>query len=158
ASIESMYASLLAAGAALAKSIELPWGVALSAEQVSRLTGNVVLMETRVVDGQSVLVPVVYLAQADQQNMGGGPVIAATDIDLKNTQSFVNSGTIGASRNLSADGQQIDNRYGTLQSGGQMTLATKCDVDLTSATVKAGSLQLQAGGDLILDTATNTLK
>ncbi|WP_186158099.1 hypothetical protein, partial [Burkholderia gladioli] len=46
------------------------------------------------VDGQSVLVPVVYLAQASQQNMNG-PLIAATNIDLQNAQSFTNGNTSG---------------------------------------------------------------
>ncbi|VWC77495.1 hemagglutinin [Burkholderia lata] len=154
--IESMYQALLSSGAELSKSLDLPLGMGLSADQVAQLQGDVVLMETRVVDGQPVLVPVVYLAQASQQDMSGGPLIAAGNIDLKNVQSFSNSGTISASNKLSIDGKSIDNRFGTLQSGGQMTLATTGTVDLTSASVKAGSLALVAGGDLILDTSTQT--
>ncbi|QCP50846.1 filamentous hemagglutinin N-terminal domain-containing protein [Trinickia violacea] len=156
--IESMYGALLASGAALAQALNLPLGASLSAEQVAQLTSSVVLMETRIVDGQTVLVPVVYLAKADQQDMRNGPLIAARDIDLKNTQSFVNSGTVKATNSLSIDGASIDNRYGTLQSGGLMALTTTGDVDLTSANVKAGSLFLNSGGDLILDTATKTTK
>ncbi|XUT47421.1 hemagglutinin repeat-containing protein [Burkholderia sp. F1] len=156
--VQAMYESLLGAGAALAKSLDLPLGMGLSAEQVSQLTGNVVLLETRVVDGQSVLVPVVYLAKADQKDMSKGPLIAADNIDLKDVQSFTNSGAITASGKVSIDGKQIDNRYGTLQSGGHMALATRGDVDLTSANVKASSLQLQAGGNLLLDTAPQTQK
>jgi len=154
--LETMYETLLGAGASLAKSLDLPLGVSLSAQQVAQLTGNLILMETRMVDGQPVLVPVVYLAQAEQQNLGNGPVIAATDIDLKNTRTFVNSGTMRASNRLSVDGQSLDNRYGTLHSGGQMASMMQRDVDLTSANVRAGSLQLQAGNDLILDTAVKT--
>ncbi|WP_369051689.1 hypothetical protein, partial [Burkholderia gladioli] len=67
ADLQTMYESLMAAGADLSKSLDLPIGASLSADQVARLTSNVILMETRVVDGQSVLVPVVYLAQASQQ-------------------------------------------------------------------------------------------
>ncbi|TKC91182.1 filamentous hemagglutinin N-terminal domain-containing protein [Trinickia terrae] len=156
--IESMYGALLASGAALAQSLNLPLGMGLSAAQVAQLTSNVVLMETRIVDGQTVLVPVVYLAKADQQEMGNGPLIAARDIDLKNTQSFVNSGTVKATNSLSIDGASIDNRYGSLQSGALMALTTTGDVDLTSANLKAGSLFLNAGSDLILDTATQTTK
>nr|WP_254228225.1 hemagglutinin repeat-containing protein [Burkholderia gladioli] len=37
-----------------------------------------------------------------------------------------------------------------------MSLSTENNIDLTSANVKAGSLQLDAGKDLILDTATKT--
>ncbi|GLU33895.1 hemagglutinin repeat-containing protein [Trinickia caryophylli] len=156
ASTQTEFQALMASGAQLSKSLGLAPGMGLSAEQVSQLTSNVVIMQTQVVDGQSVLVPVVYLAKASQQNMSGGPVIAATDIDLKDTRSFTNSGTVVASNSLTLTGQSIDNQNGTLQSGGLMTLATVGNVDLTSATVKAGSLALQAGGDLILDTAVKT--
>ncbi|WP_232434348.1 hemagglutinin repeat-containing protein [Burkholderia ubonensis] len=153
--LQSMYQSLMAAGASLEKSLNLPLGASLSAEQVSQLTSNVIMMETRVVDGQSVLVPVVYLAQANQQNING-PLITATDIDLKDAQNFTNSGTVKADNKLSIQGKQIDNAFGALQSGGLMSLTTTGNVDLTSAQVKAGSLNLNAGGDLILDTAVKT--
>ncbi|MEY8174863.1 hemagglutinin repeat-containing protein [Burkholderia multivorans] len=155
ADLQTMYQSLMTAGADLSKSLDLPMGASLSAEQVSKLTGNVIMMETRVVDGQSVLVPVVYLAQANQQNVNG-PLISATNIDFQNAQSFTNSGTIKADNTLAIQGKQIDNAFGALQSGGLMSLKTENNIDLTSANVKAGSLQLDAGKDLILDTATKT--
>ncbi|WP_329959702.1 hemagglutinin repeat-containing protein [Paraburkholderia translucens] len=154
--LQSMYQSLLAAGASLAGSLDLPLGMSLSPEQVAALTSNVIIMQTEVVDGQSVLVPVVYLAKASQQNMNG-PLIAATDIDLQNTQTFNNSGTVQASNALSIQGAQINNALGKLQSGGLMALSTTGNVDLTSATVNAGSLALNAGGELILNTAANTV-
>ncbi|MCA8097615.1 hemagglutinin repeat-containing protein [Burkholderia contaminans] len=155
ADLQTMYQSLMAAGADLSKSLDLPIGASLSADQVSRLTSNVIMMETRVVDGQSVLVPVVYLAKASQQNIDG-PLISATNIDFQNAQSFTNSGTIKADNTLAIQGKQIDNAFGALQSGGLMSLKTENNIDLTSANVKAGSLQLDAGKDLILDTATKT--
>ncbi|MBU9488369.1 hemagglutinin repeat-containing protein [Burkholderia multivorans] len=155
ADLQTMYQSLMTAGADLSKSLDLPIGASLSAEQVSRLTGNVILMETRVVNGQSVLVPVVYLAKASQQNVNG-PLISATNIDFQNAQSFTNSGTIKADNTLAIQGKQIDNAFGALQSGGLMSLKTENNIDLTSANVKAGSLQLDVGKDLILDTATKT--
>ncbi|WP_430817989.1 hemagglutinin repeat-containing protein [Burkholderia cenocepacia] len=155
ADLQTMYQSLMTAGADLSKSLDLPMGASLSAEQVSKLTSNVIMMETRVVDGQSVLVPVVYLAQANQQNVNG-PLISATNIDFQNAQSFTNSGTIKADNTLAIQGKQIDSAFGALQSGGLMSLKTENNIDLTSANVKAGSLQLDAGKDLILDTATKT--
>ncbi|MDN7560188.1 hemagglutinin repeat-containing protein [Burkholderia orbicola] len=155
ADLQTMYQSLMTAGADLSKSLDLPMGASLSAEQVSKLTGNVIMMETRMVDGQSVLVPVVYLAQANQHNVNG-PLISATNIDFQNAQSFTNSGTIKADNTLAIQGKRIDNAFGALQSGGLMSLKTENNIDLTSANVKAGSLQLDAGKDLILDTATKT--
>ncbi|WP_175950735.1 hemagglutinin repeat-containing protein [Burkholderia sp. BCC0405] len=153
--IQSMYEAMMASGAALSKSLNLALGASLTAEEVASLTSNVVMMETRVVDGQSVLVPVVYLAKASQQNWNG-PLIAATDIDLKNAQTFTNSGTVTASNSLSIDGKSIDSAFGALSSGGLMNLNTTGNIDFTSANVKAGSLILNTGGDLLLNTATNT--
>ncbi|HDR9104764.1 TPA: hemagglutinin repeat-containing protein [Burkholderia vietnamiensis] len=153
--LQTMYQQLMAAGASLEKTLNLSLGASLSAEQVSQLTNNVIMMETRVVDGQSVLVPVVYLAQANQQNVNG-PLITATDIDLKDAQNFTNSGTVKADNTLSIQGKQIDNAFGALQSDGLMSLKTDGNVDLTSAKVRAGSLNLDAGGDLILNSAVKT--
>ncbi|MEK6422626.1 MAG: hemagglutinin repeat-containing protein [Burkholderia gladioli] len=155
ADLQTMYQSLMTAGADLSKSLDLPIGASLSAAQVSALTENVIMMETRVVDGQSVLVPVVYLAKASQQNFDG-PLISATNIDLQDAQSFTNSGTIRADNALSIQGKRIDNAFGSLQSGGLMSLGAENTIDLTSAKVKAGSLRLDAGKDLILDTASTT--
>ncbi|WP_375541702.1 hemagglutinin repeat-containing protein [Paraburkholderia sp. CNPSo 3281] len=154
--LQSMYEAMLAAGASLSKSLDLPLGMSLSPEQVAQLTSNIIIMQTQLVDGQSVLVPVVYLAKASQQNMDG-PLIAATDIDLKNAQTFTNSGTVQAANSMQIDGQSINNAFGALTSGGLMALATAGNVDLTSAKVNAGSLVLNAGGNVILDTATKTL-
>ncbi|HDR9587679.1 TPA: hemagglutinin repeat-containing protein [Burkholderia stabilis] len=151
--LEGMYQSLMAAGAELSKSLNLPLGMSLSPQQVAALTTNVIIMQTETVGGQQVLVPVVYLAKADQQN-ANGPLITAGNIDLKNTQVFTNSGTVKADTTLALQGKQIDNAFGALQSGGLMSLDTTGNVDLTSANVKAGSLDLNAGNKLILDTAT----
>ncbi|ANB71739.1 hemagglutinin [Paraburkholderia phytofirmans OLGA172] len=155
--LQSMYQSLLAAGASLSQSLNLPLGMSLSPEQVAVLTSNVIIMQTEVVDGQSVLVPVVYLAKVSQQNMNG-PLLAATDIDIQNAQTLTNSGTVQAGNTLSIQGNQINNAFGSLQSGGLMSLTTKGNVDLTSATVNAGSLALNAGGDLLLNTVVKTVE
>ncbi|WLE60404.1 hemagglutinin repeat-containing protein [Burkholderia plantarii] len=155
ADTQQMYQGMMQAGASLSKSLDLPIGASLSADQVSKLTGNVVMMETRVVDGQSVLVPVVYLAKGSQANWDG-PLIRAGGVDLKDTKAFENSGTIQADETLAIQGRQIDNAFGALRSGGLMSLKTRNDIDLTSANVKAGSLALDAGKKLILDTAART--
>ncbi|VVD93297.1 hemagglutinin repeat-containing protein [Pandoraea soli] len=155
--IESMYQALMTSGAELAKSLNLSPGMSLSAAQVAALTSNVVIMQTQILDGQTVLVPVVYLAKTSQQPMNG-PLIAAGDIDLKDTQTLTNSGTVQADRTLTVGGKSIDNAFGSLQSGSLMTLTTAGDIDMSSATVNAGSLALMAGGDLLLNTTTNTLR
>ncbi|QYD71072.1 hemagglutinin repeat-containing protein [Paraburkholderia edwinii] len=157
ADTQDEFKALMTSGAQLAQSLNLAPGTGLSPEQVAQLTSNVVIMQSQVVDGQTVLVPVVYLAQASQDNMGNGPVIAATNIDLQNAKSVTNSGTISAANNFSIGAQSIDSSFGTLQAGGQMALVTAGDINLTSATLNAGSLALQSGGNLILDTSVKTV-
>ncbi|WP_321818699.1 MULTISPECIES: hemagglutinin repeat-containing protein [unclassified Paraburkholderia] len=157
ADTQDEFKALMTSGAQLAKSLDLAPGTGLTPDQVAQLTSNVVIMQTQVVDGQSVLVPVVYLAKASQENMANGPVIAATDIDLQNAQTVTNSGTISATNSFAVDAQNIDSSFGTLQSGGQLSLVSAGNVNLTSATVNAGTLALQAGNDVILNTAVNSL-
>jgi large exoprotein involved in heme utilization and adhesion len=48
-------------------SLNLQLGVSLSAEQVAALTHDIVWMEEAEVNGQKVLTPVLYLAQADNR-------------------------------------------------------------------------------------------
>ncbi|WP_199544201.1 hemagglutinin repeat-containing protein [Paraburkholderia kururiensis] len=157
ANTQDEFKSLMTSGAELAKSLNLAPGTGLSPDQVSQLTSNVVIMQSQIVDGHEVLVPVVYLAKASQENMGNGPVIAATDIDLQNATTVTNSGTIKATNSFAISAQSIDSSFGTLQSGGNMALVTAGDVNLTSATVNAGNLALQTGGNLVLDTKVKTL-
>ncbi|MBB3005271.1 filamentous hemagglutinin [Paraburkholderia tropica] len=157
ADTQDEFEALMTSGAQLAKSLDLAPGTGLTPDQVAQLTSNVVIMQTQVVDGQSVLVPVVYLAQASQENMSNGPVIAATDIDLQDAQTVTNSGTITATNSFAISAQNIDSSFGTLQSGGQMSIVSAGNVNLTSATVNSGSLALQAGKDVILNTAVDTL-
>ncbi|MEW6501081.1 MAG: S-layer family protein, partial [Thermodesulfobacteriota bacterium] len=155
---EAQFREMMTAGAILAQALDIRPGISLNAEQVAKLTSDVIIMETRVVDGNSVLVPVVYLARINQDDLlPTGSMIAATNINLTDTKGFTNSGTVKASNALSLGGQAIDNRGGTLQSGGLMALNTAGDIDLTSASVKAGSLQLQAGRDLKLNTDAKTM-
>jgi len=155
---EAQFREMMTAGATLVQALAIRPGISLNAEQVAKLTSNVIIMETRVVDGNSVLVPVVYLARINQDDLlPTGSMIAATNINLADTKTFTNSGTIKANNALSLSGQAIDNRGGNLQSGGMMTLNTAGDIDLTSARVKAGSLQLQTGHDLKLNTDAKTM-
>jgi filamentous hemagglutinin len=156
-STQDEYMALMTSGANLAKSIDLAPGVGLSADQVAQLTSNVVIMQYQVVNGQTVLVPVVYLAQASQQNLGNGPVISAGNVNLTNTVAFNNSGVVSATDAMTVTGASINNKDGRLSSGGQMNLATLGDVNLTGSKVSAGSLNLDAGGNLLLNASTSTV-
>ncbi|MDO8768060.1 MAG: DUF637 domain-containing protein, partial [Burkholderiaceae bacterium] len=150
---QSQYRALMQAGAAYAKQLQLAPGIALSAAQVAQLSSDVVILQEAQVNGQVVLVPVVYLSpNQGQRLLPTGSLIAANNIELTNSQSITNSGTIRAQQNLSLDALNIDSRGGKLQSGGLMQLTSQKDIDLTSATLKAGSLRLDAGKNILLNT------
>ncbi|BDT69852.1 hypothetical protein os1_40440 [Comamonadaceae bacterium OS-1] len=54
------------------------------------------------------------------------------------------------------EGVSLDSRGGNLQSGGLTQITTRGNVDLTNAQLKAGSLNLNAGGSLLLASTTTT--
>ncbi|MEX5539729.1 hemagglutinin repeat-containing protein [Pseudomonas poae] len=77
------------------------------------LTHDIVWMENRVIDGQTVLVPVLYLAQAESRNVRGNSLIQGRDLNLVTGGDLINVGTLRASNNLTAA-----SRGGSLYTGG----------------------------------------
>jgi len=82
--------------------LNLSVGVALTSQQVAALTHDLVWMEERVVDGQTVLVPVLYLAKVDSRNLRGGSLIQGRDLEMITGGDLKNVGTLRASEDLSA--------------------------------------------------------
>jgi len=159
---EAEYQALMDNGIAYAQAYNLIPGVALTAAQMATLTTDLVWLVEKTVtlpDGSTTQawVPQVYLSTQSTALTSTGSLIAAKNITLANTQAFNNSGTIIASDALSISGVAINNRGGNLQSGGAMALNTTGNMDFTSANVKAGTLQLETGQDLILDTGTKAI-
>jgi filamentous hemagglutinin len=62
--------------------LHLSLGVALDAEQVAALTHDIVWMQEQEVNGQKVLVPVLYLAQASDRLAPSGALIQGQDVAL----------------------------------------------------------------------------
>lgn len=114
---EEQFKALMDNGLTAAKTFGLTPGIALSAEQVARLTSDIVWMENQTVtlsDGstQTVLVPKVYaLARKGDLNTSGG-LISAEQVLLKlQNGNLTNSGTIAGrqavliqARNINSNG------------------------------------------------------
>ncbi|WP_145549748.1 hemagglutinin repeat-containing protein, partial [Yersinia intermedia] len=148
---------LFAAGLEYSKAFNLALGTHLSAEQMAALTRNIVLMESRDVAGQTVLVPVVYLAGVKPGDLqANGALIAANNIELTDMQGLTNQGAIKASNDLRIDMAKditLTSNGGLLQAGGNMQLSTlNSDIDLTGTRLNATNLQLDSGRDVILRT------
>ncbi|MFH1804740.1 MAG: DUF637 domain-containing protein, partial [Pseudomonadota bacterium] len=152
---------LIEAAAAQKQGLGLSLGVALSADQIAALTESIVWYVEEEVNGQTVLVPKLYLAGGDKADITPeGAVIAAADIQMI-ADSIANSGKITASGDMSLTALgSIINAGGTLGAGENLRLvAATGDVINMSVTDRAtGSLGHQ---DMLLSrgkiAAGNTL-
>lgn len=153
---DGQYRALMDSAVTQARAIGLVPGVALSAEQVARLTSDIVWLVPQEVDlpegGRArVLVPQVYLAAASARLRPEGPLVAAASIDLQGQQEIRNGGTLRATGDLRLESRQnLDSRLGKLLAGGTLDLSAQGDIDLAGALVRAGRLQAGAGRDLVV--------
>ncbi|EIK60998.1 putative toxin [Pseudomonas lactis] len=102
--------------------LNLAVGVSLSAAQVAALTHDIVWLEKNEVNGEQVLVPVLYLAQANNRLGPNGALIAANDINLIAGENLTSGGTLRAARNLSAAAGQNLVNSGLIEAGGRIDL------------------------------------
>jgi filamentous hemagglutinin len=118
---EAQFKYLMDNAIASKQALNLAPGIALTAEQVAALTHDIVWMQEQVVNGQKVLVPVLYLAQANDRLAPGGALIQGQDVALISGGNLSNSGTLRASKNLSATANNISNS-GLTQAGERLSL------------------------------------
>ncbi|WP_330208191.1 two-partner secretion domain-containing protein [Pseudomonas sp. Z13] len=102
--------------------LNLAVGVSLTAEQVAALTHDIVWMETAEVNGEKVLVPVVYLAQANNRLAPNGALIAGSDLNLIAGKDLENVGSLRATNNLSAQAGQNLVNSGLIEAGNRLDL------------------------------------
>ncbi|EKN6128104.1 hemagglutinin, partial [Yersinia enterocolitica] len=161
-SAQEQFEQLFAAGIEYSKAFNIALGSHLSAEQMAALTSNIVLMETREIAGETVLVPVVYLEGVKPGDLqANGALIAANNIELTDVQGLSNQGAIKATNDLRismAKDITLTSNGGLLQAGNNLQLSTlNSDIDLTGARLNTTNLQLDSGRDLILRTDTEQL-
>lgn len=101
--------------------LSLSVGIGLSSAQVAALTHDIVWLEEREVNGEKVLVPVLYLAQVGDRLAPSGALIQGQDVALISGGSLNNSGTLRASENLSVTAASIGNS-GLMQASDRLQL------------------------------------
>ncbi|WP_409297469.1 hemagglutinin repeat-containing protein [Pseudomonas sp. KCJK8993] len=102
--------------------LNLAVGVSLTSEQVAALTHDIVWLENAEVNGEQVLVPVLYLAQANNRLAPNGALIAGKDLNLIAGKDLNNVGTLRAANDLSAvAGQNLVNS-GLMEAGNRQGL------------------------------------
>ncbi|MGY2292801.1 two-partner secretion domain-containing protein [Pseudomonas sp. SDO528_S397] len=102
--------------------LDLTVGVSLTSAQVAALTHDIVWLEEEVVNGEKVLVPVVYLAQASNRLAPDGALIAGSDVNLIAGQDLDNVGTLRATNNLSAQAGNDLTNSGLIDAGNRLDL------------------------------------
>src|SRR5690554_2086918 len=106
---DDQFRYLMDNGIASKESLNLSLGVSLTAEQVAALTHDIVWLEEREVQGEKVLVPILYLAQATDRVAPTGALIQGRDVALISGAELNNSGMLRASNNLSVSAENISN-------------------------------------------------
>ncbi|SDS84781.1 filamentous hemagglutinin [Pseudomonas asplenii] len=143
--------------------LNLSVGVSLTSEQVAALTHDIVWMEKQVVNGEEVLVPVLYLAQANNRLSPNGALIQGADVNLIAGANLENSGTLRASNNLSMSAGNSLVNAGLAEAGNRLdALAINNVVNKAGGIIAGRDVSLTSvSGDITnertVSTYTNTI-
>lgn len=148
--------TLLDNGVAYLQENGITFGQALTPEQAANLKQSIVVYQPQIVDGVTVLAPVVYLSAADRAGIkASGATIAGNSVDM-NVGDLTNSGAIAAAGGLTIAANSIK-ATGAFLSGGNMNLNAANGITLAAQTMSIGGQTyvsgnggVKAGGDLKL--------
>ncbi|WP_392397827.1 hemagglutinin repeat-containing protein, partial [Pseudomonas corrugata] len=119
---EDMFKYLMNNAIASKQELNLSIGVSLTSEQVAALTHDIVWMENAEVNGEQVLVPVLYLANANNRLAANGALIQGSDVTLIAGKDLNSAGTLRASSNLSAKATNDLVNSGLVEAGNRVDL------------------------------------
>ncbi|MBP5076373.1 hemagglutinin repeat-containing protein [Pseudomonas chlororaphis] len=131
--------------------LNLAIGTSLTSEQVAALTHDIVWLESHQVNGENVLVPVLYMAHANNRLAANGALIAGQDISLIAGKDLLNAGTLRATNNLSAKAGNDLVNSGLIEAGNRLDLLAGNNLVNKAGGIIAGrDVNLSAlNGDLI---------
>ncbi len=158
---QTQYKALMDAGIAYGKQLNLVPGVALTAEQMSLITGDMVWLVTQTVtlpDGsqQKVLVPQLFAKVQTGDLDGSGALLAGKNVSLNLSDDLNNSGRINARANTQVVAENINNPGGLIQ-GDSTALQARTDINNVGGVLKGSSaLAALAGRDINVVTGTRT--
>ena len=136
--------------------LSLSLGVSLTSEQVAALTHDIVWMEEREVRGETVLVTVLYMAQAQGRLAPSGALIQGHDVALISGAALNNQGTLRASHNLDAHADNITNS-GLMQANARLQLLASDSIrNIQGGIISGGEVSLVAGQDIINERSVTT--
>lgn len=156
---EEQFKELMNNAAIAADKFDLTVGVALTAEQMANLTTDIVWMVEREVNGQNVLVPVVYLASVRKGELKpDGALLAGGNIHLVTGDTLTNTGSIVASDRSDITAGSINNLGGTVKAGKELALTGKQDIINAGGTISGTNISLEAGNNIVNETTTSDVQ
>ena len=153
---DDQFCYLMDNGIASKESLNLSLGISLTGEQVAALTHDIVWLEEREVQGEKVLVPILYLAQATDRVAPTGALIQGRDVALISGAELNNSGMLRASSNLSLSAENISNS-GLIQADERLQLLAQDSIhNQRGGLIKGRDVSLLAVSGDILNERTIT--
>ncbi|WP_375643732.1 MULTISPECIES: filamentous hemagglutinin N-terminal domain-containing protein, partial [unclassified Bartonella] len=151
--------TLLDVGAEYAKAHNLPFGEALSEEQLASLEAPMVIYVRQQVKGMDVYAPVLYIPEKDRASfVSAGALIMGDDVNItsQNTSNstITNSGRIAANHQLHVHGGDIFSKGGHFAAGGDAVLLAEKNIRLDAGRTTVDGVEtvlnteaLSAGGN-----------
>lgn len=147
---------LMDAAASQKVSLNLTAGIALSSTQIASLTQDILWYEEIEVNGQRVLAPKLYLAQATIDNLSSGAQIAGSNVSI-DAGDIENSGQLSADSSLGVNSANSITNIGGSIVGGDISLTAKKDIINLSGDIKGHDVSLEAtNGSIINETRVTT--
>ncbi|MGD8164925.1 hemagglutinin repeat-containing protein [Pantoea sp. FN0307] len=146
--------------AAAQQSLGLQFGVSLTADQIASLDHSIIWWEAATVNGETVMVPKVYLSPKDV-TVNNGSVIAGNNVKL-DAGNITNSGsTFTAKADLNLDSQNSINNLnqGLINAGSDLQLSALNDINNIGSAISGKKVALESlGGSINNITETQVWK
>ncbi|MCP2002711.1 UNVERIFIED_ORG: filamentous hemagglutinin [Buttiauxella agrestis ATCC 33320] len=127
------------------QSLGLAFGIALTQAQIASLDKSILWWEATTINGQTVMVPKVYLSPKDV-TVNNGSVISGNNVQLAGGNITNSGSSITAKNNLSIDsGNSISNlNNGLIHAGGNLGLSSLGDINNIGSTISGKTVQLES--------------
>lgn len=155
------YQALINNGVSVAQTFQLTPGIALTLEQMARLTSDIVwLVEKDVTlpDGSTTkaLVPQLYVKVKEGDLKGDSTLISGDSVQFKLTGDLNNSATIAGRTLVDISAQNINNHLGRVKAG-DARLSAQLDINNIGGRFEAdNSMAMNAGQDINMQSTTQS--
>ena len=127
------------------RSLGLTFGVALTAEQVAALDHSILWYESATINGQTVMVPKVYLSPKDV-TVQSGSVISGNNVQLAGGDVTNSGSALLAQNGLTIDSSNSINNLnaGLIRAGGGLDLSALADINNIGSVISGKTVQLES--------------